>query len=416
MEEKKQEKKTEEEKKDIKKEVIQEEGKEAKEIEKIEKEKVCTKNITHSLKYILFGILLYVLLIILTVSLTLHFIFKDGSTVKEYLKESSDKSDNNIELLVTEQEKNVINIVKQSQESVVSIAVSQIALEQGQGLVDTTNKIGTGFIVDESGIVITNQHVVSDRNSDYKVVNSHGDEFVVTTILRDDISDIALLRIDKGDKELKALKLGDSDKLVVGQNVLAIGTPLGEFAGSVTTGIISGLNRTVSAGQSWFGSTIKTYEGVIQTDAAINPGNSGGPLINSQGEVIGVNFATTQGVDNISFALPINNVKNRLEEYKTHGKFIRPYLGVSYQMISAYEALYYKNVVPGALVVRVEPISPAFSAGIKKGDIITQFGEKEVDRSLAELIQQHKVEEEVEVKVTREGKEKVFKVKLGEME
>lgn len=410
MEEKKQEKK------DIKKEVIQEEGKEVKEIEKKEKEKVCTKNITLSLKYILFGILLYVLLIILTVSLTLHFIFKDGSTVKEYLKESSDKSDNNIELLVTEQEKNVIDIVKQSQESVVSIAVSQIALEQGQGLVDTTNKIGTGFIVDESGIVITNQHVVSDRNSDYKVVNSHGDEFVVTTILRDDISDIALLRIDKGDKELKALKLGDSDKLVVGQNVLAIGTPLGEFAGSVTTGIISGLNRTVSAGQSWFGSTIKTYEGVIQTDAAINPGNSGGPLINSQGEVIGVNFATTQGVDNISFALPINSVKNRLEEYKTHGKFIRPYLGVSYQMISAYEALYYKNVVPGALVVRVEPISPAFVAGIRKGDIITQFGEKKVDRSLAELIQQHKVGEEVEVKVTREGKEQVFKVKLGEME
>lgn len=410
MEEKKQEKK------DIKKEVIQEEGKEVKEIEKKEKEKVCTKNITLSLKYILFGILLYVLLIILTVSLTLHFIFKDGSTVKEYLKESSDKSDNNIELLVTEQEKNVIDIVKQSQESVVSIAVSQIALEQGQGLVDTTNKIGTGFIVDESGIVITNQHVVSDKTSDYKVVNSHGDEFVVTTILRDDISDIALLRIDKGDKELKALKLGDSDKLVVGQNVLAIGTPLGEFAGSVTTGIISGLNRTVSAGQSWFGSTIKTYEGVIQTDAAINPGNSGGPLINSQGEVIGVNFATTQGVDNISFALPINSVKNRLEEYKTHGKFIRPYLGVSYQMISAYEALYYKNVVPGALVVRVEPISPAFVAGIRKGDIITQFGEKKVDRSLAELIQQHKVGEEVEVKVTREGKEQVFKVKLGEME
>ena len=148
MEEKKQEKKTEEEKKEAKKEVKQEE---VKEIEKKEKEKVCTKNITNSLKYILLGILLYVLLIILTVSLTLHFIFKDGSTVKEYLKESSDKSDNNIELLVTEQEKNVIDIVKQSQESVVSIAVSQIALEQGQGLVDTTNKIGTGFIVDESG-------------------------------------------------------------------------------------------------------------------------------------------------------------------------------------------------------------------------------------------------------------------------
>ena len=358
------------------------------------------------------------LLIPLLIACLIYFLlFDKTSFLSKYLKATEvGNNDDKIELVVTEDEANTINIVKQMQESVVSIAISQITLKQGEGLTDLTNNIGTGFIVDDSGIVVTNQHVVSDTTSSYKVVSYLGDEFEVTKILRDDVSDIALLRIDKKDKELKSLKLGDSDKLLVGQNVIAIGTPLGEYAGSVTSGIISGLNRSVSAGTGWFGTTTKTYEGVIQTDAAINPGNSGGPLINSQGEVIGVNFATTSGVDNISFALPINKVKSRLEEYKTHGKFIRPYLGVSYQMISEYEALYYKDVVPGALVVRIDPVSPAYEAGIRRGDFITEFGGEKTINSLGELIQKHKVGEEVEVKVWRAGVEQSFKVKLGEMD
>lgn len=358
------------------------------------------------------------LLIPLLIACLIYFLlFDKTSFLSKYLKATEvGNNDDKIELVVTEDEANTINIVKQTQESVVSIAISQITLKQGEGLTDLTNNIGTGFIVDDSGIVVTNQHVVSDTTSSYKVVSYLGDEFEVTKILRDDVSDIALLRIDKKDKVLKSLELGDSDKLLVGQNVIAIGTPLGEYAGSVTSGIISGLNRSVSAGTGWFGTTTKTYEGVIQTDAAINPGNSGGPLINSQGEVIGVNFATTSGVDNISFALPINKVKNRLEEYKTHGKFIRPYLGVSYQMISEYEALYYKDVVPGALVVRIDPVSPAYEAGIRRGDFITEFGGEKTINSLGELIQKHKVGEEVEVKVWRAGVEQSFKVKLGEMD
>jgi len=358
------------------------------------------------------------LLIPLLIACLIYFLlFDKTSFLSKYLKATEvGNNDDKIELVVTEDEANTINIVKQMQESVVSIAISQITLKQGEGLTDLTNNIGTGFIVDDSGIVVTNQHVVSDTTSSYKIVSYLGDEFEVTKILREDVSDIALLRIDKKDKELKSLKLGDSDKLLVGQNVIAIGTPLGEYAGSVTSGIISGLNRSVSAGTGWFGTTTKTYEGVIQTDAAINPGNSGGPLINSQGEVIGVNFATTSGVDNISFALPINKVKSRLEEYKTHGKFIRPYLGVSYQMISEYEALYYKDVVPGALVVRIDPVSPAYEAGIRRGDFITEFGGEKTINSLGELIQKHKVGEEVEVKVWRAGVEQSFKVKLGEMD
>jgi serine protease Do len=358
------------------------------------------------------------LLISFLIACLIYFLLLDNpSFLSKYSKEREvEDNGEKIELVVTEDEANTINIVKQTQESVVSIAVSQITLKQGEGLSDMTSNIGTGFIVDDSGIVVTNQHVVSDVASSYKVVSYLGDEFEVTKILRDDVSDIALLRIDKKDKVLKSLKLGDSDKLLVGQNVIAIGTPLGEFAGSVTSGIISGLNRSVAAGTGWFGTTTKTYEGVIQTDAAINPGNSGGPLINSQGEVIGVNFATTSGVDNISFALPINKVKKRIEEYKTYGKFIKPYLGVSYQMISEYEALYYKDVVPGALVVRIDPVSPAYEAGIRRGDFITEFGGEKVTNSLGELIQKHKVNEEVEVKVWRAGEEQIFKVKLGEMD
>lgn len=369
------------------------------------------------IKFFLAVFFLSLLIPLLIACLIYFLLFDKTSFLSKYLKAMEvGNNDDKIELVVTEDEANTINIVKQTQESVVSIAISQITLKQGEGLTDLTNNIGTGFIVDDSGIVVTNQHVVSDTTSSYKVVSYLGDEFEVTKILRDDVSDIALLRIDKKDKELKSLKLGDSDKLLVGQNVIAIGTPLGEYAGSVTSGIISGLNRSVSAGTGWFGTTTKTYEGVIQTDAAINPGNSGGPLINSQGEVIGVNFATTSGVDNISFALPINKVKNRLEEYKTHGKFIRPYLGVSYQMISEYEALYYKDVVPGALVVRIDPVSPAYEAGIRRGDFITEFGGEKTINSLGELIQKHKVGEEVEVKVWRAGVEQSFKVKLGEMD
>jgi len=385
--------------------------------EKKEDGVVKKKKFSKILKFVFGGILLFIFLVVTIVVLLVHFLFKENSSLRNLFNISDNhKVEKNYELVVTEREANTIRIVQESNESVVSIAISQISLKQGEGIEDKTSKIGTGFIVDESGIVVTNQHVVSDVNATYKVVSYKGDLFEVTKVLRDDLSDIAVLRIDKKDKEIKALKLGDSDKLLVGQEVIAIGTPLGEYSGSVTTGIISGLDRSVTAGTGWFGSTTKSYEGVIQTDAAINPGNSGGPLINSQGEVIGVNFATTSGVDNISFALPINKVKSRLEEYRTYGKFIRPFLGVSYQMISEYEALYYKDVVPGALVVRIDPVSPAYAAGIRRGDFIIEFAGKKVNKSLAEMIQEHKVGESVEVKVWRAGAEQKFTVTLGEME
>jgi serine protease Do len=319
--------------------------------------------------------------------------------------------------VITQEEKDVIDIIGEASHSVVSIAISQLTLSQEEGLVDRSQNIGSGFVVDSNGLIVTNQHVVSDTTADYTVITEDGEEYAVEEILRDDFYDVAIVKItlEKGE-ELPALTLGDSDSLLVGQNVIAIGTPLGEYAGSATTGIISGLNRSVTASSGWFGSTSKTYEDVIQTDAAINPGNSGGPLINSLGEVVGINFATTAGADNISFAIPINKVKTRLEEYRTYGKFIRPYLGVSYQMISEYEALYYTDVVPGALILRVEPTSPASQAGIERGDIIIKFADQEVNRSLADIIQEHSVGEKVEVTVVREGKEQTLTVVLGEQD
>lgn len=315
-------------------------------------------------------------------------------------------------ITVTPEENVIINVVKESSDSVVSIAVSQVSLQRGGGVVDSVSKIGTGFIVDPNGIIITNQHVVSETTASYIVITEDGKQYTVAEIMRDDSNDIAVLKIDA--KDLKALELGDSDNLLVGQTVIAIGTPLGEYAGSVTTGVISGLSRSVRTSSGWFGSTTKVYEDVIQTDAAVNPGNSGGPLISTEGKVIGVNFATSSGADNISFALPINIVKQRLNEYRTYGKFIKPYLGISYQMISEYEALYYRDIVAGALVISTDSQGPAVKAGIERGDIITKINGESVRGAFASLIQSFKVGEQVEIELWNAGKTRTVKVTLEE--
>jgi len=416
MAEKKEKKeKKQEEVREVAVEQDREEVKEGVEVENTEK-KENKKSTWFSLRHFrVFGFALIFLGIIICVLLAIIFFTKYFEfTQKETEIETGTNSQPTPVITVTDDENVVINVVKQSTPSVVSIAISQVTLKRGQGLVDEVSNIGTGFVVDPNGIIVTNQHVVSDTTAKYKVITSDGVEYETVEILRDDGNDVALLKIDA--KNLKALKLGDSDNLAVGQTVIAIGTPLGEYAGSVTTGVISGLGRSVTASSGWFGSTTKVYENVIQTDAAVNPGNSGGPLINTQGEVIGINFATTANADNISFALPINIVKQRLEEYRTYGKFIKPYIGISYQMISEYEALYYTDVVAGALVMNVDPNGPAAKADIKRGDIITKVNEKELEQSLAYEIQSHKVGEEITLEVWREGKTFTVKVTLAQAE
>lgn len=360
----------------------------------------------------IFGTILGIILVSMTMT---YITIMNVSVINNWLGITADTTDDtDTSLVVSEEEANTIEMVQDVQKGVVSIAVSQLSLSKDQGIVTSDSNIGTGFVVDASGWIITNQHVVSSTTEDYKVVTSNGDQYDVTEIARDDANDIAILKINA--KDLKVLTLGDSDKLAVGQDVVAIGTPLGQYSGSVTKGIISGLDRTVSTSSTWYGGTSKTYEGVIQTDAAVNPGNSGGPLLNSLGEVIGINFATTSDADNISFALPINVVKEKIEEYRTYGKFIQPYLGVTYQMISELQAYYYTNIVAGAFVQSIDAGGPAYAAGIRKGDIITKFGEDDVDTSLLSLIQKHKAGDNVDVEYYRSGDTKTVTVTLAEAE
>jgi len=271
--------------------------------------------------------------------------------------------------------------------------------------------IGTGFIISEDGLIVTNKHVVADVEAKYKVVIGTDEVAEVKNIYRDPLTDLAILKVDK--VGLSPITMGDSDNLKVGQLVIAIGTALGEFRSTV----ISGLGRGIVAGSVFSGS--EKLENVIQTDAAINPGNSGGPLLNSSGEVIGVNVAVSQSGQNIGFALPINFVKESIENFKTTGEFDRPYIGVVYQMISQQAALL--NEVPqGAYIQEVVSDSPAQKAGIKAGDIVTEIAgvklNDEKDNSFIKVINKHKIGDEIVVKIYRDKKEQILKVKLEKRE
>ncbi len=280
------------------------------------------------------------------------------------------------------------------------------------GEVDTEQvDIGSGFIVDKSGLVVTNKHVVSAGTpSDYKIVLKDDSEHQVEKIWRDPVNDLAILKIS-GD-EFDAIEMGDSDKIKVGNFVVAIGTALGEFRHTVTTGVVSGLGRGITAGNGFAGA--EKLDNVIQTDAAINPGNSGGPLLNSVGQVIGVNVAVSQGANNIGFALPINVVKESLDNFNTTGQFDRPFFGVRYQLISKEQGIL-NNVPAGAYVVKVVEGSSADKGGIEKGDIITKFDGKEMtdDKTgLAGMLGKKKIGDKVEVEVYRDKEMKKVQVEL----
>jgi len=265
--------------------------------------------------------------------------------------------------------------------------------------------IGSGFIVSSDGLVVTNKHVVADTQAKYRVITKDDKEYEVKKIYRDPVNDLAILKIDASG--LKPVELGDSDKLKVGQFVIAIGTALGQFRHTVTTGVISGLGRGITAGSPFEG-YVERLDNVIQTDAAINPGNSGGPLLNSAGQVIGVNVAVAAEGQNIGFALPINLVKESLNNFEKTGKFERPFLGVRYRTISQDLALL-NDVPQGAYVVEVVEDSPADKAGIKEGDIITKIDDqpvREKDGGLAKLIAQKKIGETVRLTIWRNGEQK----------
>ena len=274
--------------------------------------------------------------------------------------------------------------------------------------------IGSGFIVDKSGLVVTNKHVVAQGTaSDYTVVLKDDSSHQVEKIWRDPLNDLAILQING--ESLPVVELGDSDKIKVGNFVIAIGTALGEFRHTVTTGVISGLGRGITAGDGL--SMSEKLDNVIQTDAAINPGNSGGPLLNSAGQGIGGNVAVSQSANNVGFALPINTVKESLNNFNTTGKFERPMLGVRYQLLSKEQGIL-NNVPAGAYVVEVVAGSSAEVGGIKKGDIITKFDGRdvaEVKNGLVELLADKKIGDRVEVELYRDkGMKKIEIILRGE--
>jgi serine protease Do len=268
--------------------------------------------------------------------------------------------------------------------------------------------IGTGFLVDADGLIVTNKHVVSDTTGKYQVVTSDEKKYDVQKIYRDPVNDLALIQIDLSQNpggSLKKLELGDSSKLQAGQYVIAIGTALGQFRNTVTTGVISGLGRGITAGSPYAGS-VEQLDNVIQTDAAINPGNSGGPLLNSSGQVIGINTAVSESGQNIGFAIPINVIKDSLNNFNQTGKFDRPYLGVAYKIVSK-DLAKLNDMQEGAYVQDVIQGSSADDAGLQSGDIITKIDDQQVNEKtpLSALIVKKKIGDSIKITYIREGKE-----------
>ncbi|MBI2327370.1 trypsin-like peptidase domain-containing protein [Candidatus Curtissbacteria bacterium] len=328
---------------------------------------------------------------------------------------------------VVEEESAVIDVVEKVSPSVVSIAVEsrQLLLDPFFGIPRQGQRqqsgIGTGFVVRSDGLIVTNKHVVSQEAEKYIAIirsNDGGEKkYEVKKIHRDPFNDLALLQVDPSTSSgqvLKAVELGDSEHLKVGQSVVAIGNALGQFANTVTVGIVSGLGRGVVPIDPLTG-VAERLDDLIQTDAAINPGNSGGPLVNIAGQVIGINTAVASA-ENIGFAIKVNIAKQLIEDFSSSGgKIVRPFLGIRYSHISRETALL--NEVPeGELVREVVGGSAADKAGIEVGDIITQFdGQKLTDEtSLSKLIREKKVGDVVKVRVFRGGQTLDLTVTLGE--
>ena len=283
---------------------------------------------------------------------------------------------------------------------------------------------GSAFVVSKDGYVLTCNHVVEEDDADYTVIFGPDQKYQAQVLSRDPLTDSAILKI-KDKKAFPFLKLADSDKVDLGESVIAVGNPLGEFEDTLSSGIVSGLSRKITANngnQMDFKSTC--LRGLIQTDAAINPGNSGGPLVNMEGEVIGINTAMIMGAENIGFALPINYVKEDLIEVKKEGRIKRPYLGVKYVVLN--EQIAKENKIDcffGALVVREmfgEPAvakgSSADNAGIKEYDIILAVNNKQInqDNTLNDILSHHEVGEKIDLLILRGEKKIKIEINLKE--
>lgn len=358
----------------------------------------------------------------------------------------------------TSQEEAVINVVKNASPSVVSIVISkdvpvyeqymeiqpftdffggqiqiQVPKTRQKGTEKQAVGSGSGFIVSSDGMIITNKHVVSEKDAQYEVVTSEGKKYSAEVLAKDPLQDLAIIKIIQKiskDKEnstssqetFPTVRFGNSDLAVVGQTAIAIGNALGEFSNSVSVGVISGLGRSITASG---GGVTEDLDDIFQTDAAVNKGNSGGPLLNLKGEVIGINVATAEGAQSIGFAIPVNKAKRDIRQLREQGKISYPFLGVRYVLLDAdIQKAEKLSVDYGAWLIvgetkeaAVEPGSSAQKAGLKENDIILEADGIKITKKtpLSNTIRnQHIPGDKVVLKVLRGTKEIDITVTLGE--
>lgn len=323
----------------------------------------------------------------------------DGSAVKKVVYENPTFTSSNSSM-------SVVDAVNKVKPAVVTVSTKSV-VSGVFGQQEQQSGVGSGFIIDKEGSIITNYHVVEGANT-VKVILSNGKEVNAKVVNYDATQDLAMVKITDSNVTIPGVaELGDSEKIQAGEEVIAIGSPLGEqFTGTVTKGIISAVNRTV---QSSDGKT----SNYIQTDAAINPGNSGGPLINSEGQVIGINTAkiSQSGVEGFGFSIPINTAKERISSLS------KPLLKIGISGIAVDEATARQQNLPvGVWVESVENFSAAAKAGLQKADVITSFDGKTVKtvEEINTLKAKHNNGDVVKVGITRDGKKLTLSLKLEE--
>jgi serine protease Do len=305
----------------------------------------------------------------------------------------------------------LVNIIEQASPSVVNINTVML-MHDAYMNVTPVQGMGSGFIIDPKGYILTNHHIAGNAQS-MLVSTFDGTKLEGTLVGTDPMSDVAVIKVDTGKHKLPIARLGDSDQIRIGQIAIAIGNPFGFMlhGPTVTVGVISALNRTIQV-------EIGIYENLIQTDAHINPGNSGGPLLNKDGEVIGMNSASIPFAQGIGFSIPINKGMNIARELIEHGRVVRPWLGIFGVGVTKELAEYYNlGATEGVLVTRSDENSPAGRQGITAGDIIISVdGKKVTDMSeLVTYVREKKVGDVIALTVLRGNEEGQVKIQLADM-
>ncbi len=318
-------------------------------------------------------------------------------------------------VITLQEESAATEVVKKVGPAVVTVVNLRMPQSDFWGDLTQPRSLGSGVIIERQGYVVTNNHVV-EGNESLSVIMASGDKKDAELMGTDVFSDLAVLHIE-GDN-FPAAELGDSSQLQPGERVIAIGSALGDFRNTVTAGVISGLERSISVGESF------VMEDLIQTDTAINHGNSGGPLVNLQGQVIGINTIIIRGdsysgdvAEGLGFAIPSNTVRLVFEQLIAKGRVSRPFLGISHQEVTPRLAAYYSlDVNHGVLLLQVSPATPASQAGLKVGDVIVAISGDPIDpeNPLLNVLMRHQVGETVTLKINRFGRELALEVTLRE--